>query len=113
MRRPKLLLCNCLIFAIALSLCSAHAQNNCKEIKATIEVFQAGQKSEKASVSIDFKGQSQFSFAVFLFGLKRVKRKEIEGNQIKDLDQGKYLLVFTSRRDEDDFCIKQTEFTIK
>ena len=109
----KLLLNSYLTFCLVTCSLAALAQDNCKEIKATIEVFQAGQKAEKGSVKIDFHGQSQSSFSVFLFGMKLVKRKEIEGDEIKDLEPGRYMLVFTSRKDEDDFCIKQTEFIIK
>jgi hypothetical protein len=110
---PKSLSNNYLIIVFVLTFGIAKAQTACTEIKATIEVFQSGQKSEKASVSIDFKDQSQSSFSVFLFGIKGLHKKNIEGDEIKDLDRGKYLLVFTSRREEEGFCMKQVEFTIK
>jgi hypothetical protein len=91
----------------------AEAQPNCMEVKATIEVLHAGQMAEKASVFIDFHGHSRTLFQVTLLGTKGFYRKEIQEEEIKNLYPGKYMLVFTSRNEEDRFCIKHLEFTIK
>ena len=102
-----------LIIAFVAVFGTARAQSECKEIKATIEVFQAGQKTEKASVAIDFHGESKSSFQITLLGTKGFSRKEVQEEEIKNLDQGKYMLVFTPKKDEDGFCIRHLEFTIK
>jgi|GEM_PF-6522068 len=90
----------------------ARAQTECKEIKATIEVFQAGQKAEKATVAIDFHGQRQSSFDITLLG-KGFSKKDIQEQEIKNLESGKYIIVFNPKNEEDGFCLKHIEFTIK
>ena len=100
-----------IVFILAFGI--AKAQTECEAIKATIEVFEAGQKSEKASVAIDFHGQAQSLFVITLLGVKGFSKMEIQEEEIKNLNKGKYMLVFTSRKEEDGFCIKHVEFTIK
>lgn len=100
-----------IVFVLAFGM--VKAQTDCKDIKATIEVSEAGQKSEKASVTIDFHGQSQSLFVITLLGVKGFSKVEIQEEEIKNLNKGKYMLVFTSKKEEDGFCIKHVEFTIK
>jgi hypothetical protein len=88
------------------------AQSHCKEIKAEVEVFQAGQKTEKASVNIDFKGQSAFLFSITLFGPKGYS-KDIVESEIKGLEPGSYTLVFVPKNESDNYCMKHLQFTIK
>ena len=109
----KLLLNRYLTFCFVISSLAAFAQDNCKEIKATIEVFQPGQKEEKGSVKIDFHGQSSSAFSITLFGPKGYLRKDIQELELKNLDQGKYVCVFDPKRKEVGFCIKHFEFTVK
>jgi hypothetical protein len=110
---PKSFLNNYLLIAFVLAFEVANAQSNCKDIKATIEVFQAGQKAQKASVVIDFHDQPQSSFEVFLLGSKGFAKRDILETEIRDLAKGQYTLVFSSRREEDGYCIKHFEFIIK
>lgn len=109
----KLFLNNYLTFLLVMCLSLANAQSNCKEIKATIEVFQAGQKEDKGLVTIDFHGQSRYSFEVSIIGTRGYFKKDIQENEIKEIEKGTYTLVFTSRKEEDNFCIKHFEFIIK
>jgi hypothetical protein len=110
---PKSFLNNYLTVVLVLAFGIATAQSECKEIKATIEVFGAGQKSEKPLVTIDFHDQPQSLLVITLLGVKGFSQMEIKEKEIKNLNKGKYMLVFTSRREEDGFCIKHVEFTIK
>jgi hypothetical protein len=91
----------------------ALGQDKCKEIKATIEISQAGQKAEKGSITIDFKGQSASLFSITLVGPKGYSKKDIAENEIKGLDAGSYTLVFGPKNDGDSFCMKHIQFTIK
>ena len=108
----KLLLNRYLTFCLVICSFAARAQDNCKEIKATIEVFQAGQKAEKASVKIDFKGQSNSNLNLTLIGPKGFFRKDIQESEIQGLQKGAYSLVITPKREEDNFCQKHFGFTI-
>ncbi|HTH55439.1 MAG TPA: hypothetical protein VL728_05295 [Cyclobacteriaceae bacterium] len=108
----KILLNSCLSFCIVICSLAALAQDNCKEIKATIEVFQAGQKTEKASFKIDFKGQPSSLFSITLIGPKGYSKKDITEDEIKGLDAGSYTLVFAPK-DESSYCMKHFQFTIK
>ena len=109
---PKLLLNKYLTIAFLLTFGIAKAQTDCKDIKATIEIFQAGQKAEKASVTIDFHGQSTSSFTVSIIGPKTFFKKDIKETEVKELHKGTYTLVFAGKREEDNYCMKHLEFTI-
>lgn len=108
----KILLSRYLTFCFLICSVGTQAQDNCKEIKATIEVFQAGQKTDKASFTINFHGQSSASLNLTLIGPKGFFRKDIQENEVKDLQKGAYTLVITPRREEDNFCQKHFGFTI-
>ena len=109
---PKSFLNNYLTIAFVLALGIANAQTGCKDIKATIEVFQAGQKGEIASVMIDFHGQSNAELSISLIGPKGYFKKDIQESEIKDLQKGTYTIVFSSKK-EDNFCMKHFEVIIK
>ena len=108
---PKSFLNSYLTFVLVLAFGITNAQN-CKDIKATIEVFQAGQKSEKASVAIDFHGQSVAFFNITIIGPQGFYKKDIQESEIKDLLKGTYTLVFVPKEEKDNFCMKHFEFTI-
>jgi len=72
---PKSLSSKHLTIVFILAFGIAKAQTGCKEIKATIGVFQAGQKSEKASITIDFQGQPTTSFTVSIIGPKPFSKR--------------------------------------
>jgi hypothetical protein len=108
----KILLNSYLTFCIVICSWKVQAQDKCREIRATIEVSQAGQKTEKASLTIDFRGQSSSSLNVTLIGPKGFFRKDIQENKVKDLEKGTYTLVITSKKEEDNFCQKHFGFTI-
>jgi uncharacterized membrane protein len=109
----KLLLNSYLTFCLVTCSLAALSQDNCKEIKATIEVFQSGQKAEKASLAIDFHGHPISDLFVTLIGPKGYFEKDIQETEIKDLQKGTYTLVITSKRKEDNFCQKHFGFTVK
>ena len=109
----KLFLNNYLTFFLLLCVGLANAQDNCKEIKATIEVFQAGQKAGAASVVIDFHGQASSQFAVTLIGPKGYYKKDIIETEVKGLNKGSYTLVFSPKNESDNFCMKRLALTIK
>jgi len=108
----KILLNSYLSFCFVICSLVASAQGNCKEIKATMEVFQAGQKAEKASITIDFHGHPISELFVTLIGPKGYFEKDIQESEIKDLQKGTYTLVITSKRKEDNYCQKHFGFTI-
>jgi hypothetical protein len=109
---PKSLSNKYLTIVLILAFGIAKAQSGCKEIKATIEVFQVGQKSEKASVTIDFHGQPTISFIVSIIGPKTFFKKDIKETELNELQKGTYTLVFAGRHEEDNYCMKHLEFTI-
>src|SRR5882762_717877 len=109
---PKSLLNNYLIIVFFLIFGRANAQTGCKDINATIEVFQAGQKSEKASVAIDFHGLFIGSFKITIIGPQGYYKKDIQESEIKDLLKGTYTLVFVPKDERDNYCMKHFEFTI-
>lgn len=109
----KSLFNNYLLIAFFLAFGVSQAQTRCKEIKATIEVYQRGQKGEQASVVIDFKDQAKSSFDVTLLGPKGYIKRDIQESEINNLPVGVYTLVLTSKREEDGYCIKHFDFTIK
>lgn len=91
---------------------SAKAQSECKEIKATIEVFQAGEKAEKASIEIVLEGQSISLLEIALVGPKGYFKKDIQETVIMNLQKGNYTLVLSSKKESYNFCQKHFEFTI-
>jgi hypothetical protein len=109
---PKSLLNNYLTIAFLLAFGTAKAQTDCKDIKATIEVFQAGQKAEKASVTIDFKDQPKSLFEVSLLGPKGYSKKDIQESEVSELNTGVYTLIIVYKR-KDDVCMKYFEVKIK
>ncbi|MBS1680199.1 MAG: hypothetical protein JST48_00660 [Bacteroidetes bacterium] len=109
----KLFLNSGLTICLMACISVAKAQGNCKEVKATIQVIQSDETYGKGSVKIDFKGQSRQGIAVSLVGSKGYFKKDILEDEIKELNKGAYTLVFNSKTEEDNFCIKHFEFTIK
>ena len=95
-----------------LSLC-AFEESDCKEINASIEVFDAKQDGQNGSVKIDFKGQSSSSFVTSLVCPKKYFKKDILTYEVTELKKGIYTLVLVGKNERDNFCPKHFEFTVK
>ena len=109
---PKSFLNNYLTVVLVLTFGIADAQSDCKDIKATIQVIEAGQKSKEASLTIDFNGQASTSFTVSIIGPKSYFKRDVREKEVKELGKGTYTIVFVGKREEDNFCMKHLEFTI-
>jgi hypothetical protein len=109
----KRFLGNYLTLALIFSCGICLAQSDCKEVKASIEVFQAQNEAENGSIKINFNGQSGASFILTLIGPKQYYLKDIQETEIKGLKKGTYTLVVNGRKEQDNFCQKHFEFMIK
>ncbi|MFM7487592.1 MAG: hypothetical protein ACKO13_11830 [Cytophagales bacterium] len=84
---------------------------NCKPVNVNVVAFDIIH-GKQGSVKIDYFNQDE-EFKAYLIGPSGLLKKDVIDREIMGLAKGTYTLVITGRIDNDNYCIKPVEFSIK
>ena len=96
---------------LALGTIASFAQ--CKEIDAVAKVVKgASDVGKNQSIQLEIKGSNLRNLEVRVFGPSRRNILRSNKTEFNNLASGKYLVVISAKREEDNYCPKSINVTI-